>query len=516
MQDKKYILGLSSIPLLIIIGAVAKFTIHLLTASNYGYFCDELYTIALSKHLAFGYVDLPPLVPALLALNRAILGESLLAIHILPALAGSATLVLVCLITKEFGGGLYAIGLSALGFIIAPVWLILNSFFTYDGFDQLVLAMFLYVLVRFIRTGNKKLWLALGLIAGIACITKMTLLYLGPGFLVALLISKYRKDLLTPWPWLGAGLCLVVISPYLLWQYFNNWPTLEYWASYRAKVLYDASIPEYFINILLTMNPLLFPLLMIGLYRLFGRFGDTDYSFLGIMFLTTLVFLFNLKAKTFMLAELFIPLIAAGSVWIEETLSGSGWKKALKIAVIPYLLVGGILVAPSALPLLPPHLMTEYAQYFGFLYQPLKNDKLPKADFPQEIANRIGWDNLAQTVAGVFYSLPPEEREDCGIYAEWYGPAGAIDLFGPQYGLPHATSGFLNYHLWGPGEGSGACTIVITQNIAQYDDAFEDIEQKAVVINDDAMPYNTNLGVYVCRNLKWPIDKLWPLLKSYY
>ena len=502
MPAKKYIPGLSAVTWLIIIGAAAKFTIHLLTASNYGYFCDELYTIALSKHLALGYVDLPPLVPALLALNRAMLGESLLAIHILPALAGAATLVVVCLITRELGGGLFAIGLSALGFIIAPVWLILNSFFTYDGFDQLVLAIFLYGLVKLIRTGNKELWLTLGLIAGIACMTKATILYLGPGFLVAWLISKYRTHLLTPWPWLGLGLCLVVISPYLLWEYANNWPTLEYGASYRANVSYDATYLEYFFNILMIMNPLLFPLLILGLYRIFKRLGETDYSFLGIMFLTTLVFLFNLKAKSFMLAELFIPLLAAGAIFVEEKLAGSGWASRLKLATVAYLLVGGIVVAPSALPLLPPHLMTEYAAVFGFLYQSVKNDKLPKTDFPQEIANRIGWDNLVRTVAGVYHSLPPEEQADCGIYAEWYGPAGAIDLLGPQYGLPPATSGFLNYQLGGPAPGSGACTIVITQNIAQYEDAFEDIQPQAVVINDYAMPYNTNLGVYVCRNLQ--------------
>jgi 4-amino-4-deoxy-L-arabinose transferase-like glycosyltransferase len=519
MQDKKHILGLSPVALLIIICAAAKFAFHILTASNYGYFVDELYTIALSKHLAFGYVDLPPLVPALLALSRAIFGESLLGLHIVPALAGSATLVFVCLITKEFGGKLFAISLSALGFIIAPVWLALNSRFTYDGFDQLVLAVFLFVLVRYIRTGNKKLWITLGLVAGIACLTKMTILYLGPGFLVALLISKYRKDLLTPWPWLGFGLILLLVSPYLLWEYSNQWPTLEYWGNYHAKVLYDSSIPEYFINILLTMNAVLFPLLIIGLYRIFKRFDGTDYSYLGVLFLITLVFLYILRAKVYMLAELFMPLIAAGSIFVEEKLSGSGWKRGLKFAIIPYLLAGGILVAPAALPLLPPSLMTVYARDLGFLYKPIKNDRYLKTDFPQATAGRIGWDNLVQTVAGVYNSLPPEERKNCGIYAEWYGPAGAIDLLGPQYGLPHATSGFLNYWLWGPGEyhqGVEGCTIVITQNISQYYQMYEDVQQKAVVFNEHAMPYNTLFQVIVCRKPKLPVETLWPLLKDYY
>ncbi|MGZ6347872.1 MAG: glycosyltransferase family 39 protein, partial [Anaerolineales bacterium] len=194
MQAQKYLIKPSPVGWTIIIAALLKFVLHLIYAPGYGLFFDELYTVALSRHLAFGYVDLPPLVPALVALSRALLGESQLAMHIVPALAGSATLVFVCLIAKEFGGRTFAVALSALAFIVVPLWLMFDSIFCYDSIDQLILAGFLYTLIRYLRNGNRKLWLLLGLIAGIACLTKMTILFLGPGFLAALLISKYRKD----------------------------------------------------------------------------------------------------------------------------------------------------------------------------------------------------------------------------------------------------------------------------------------------------------------------------------
>ena len=231
MQDRKYF-GLSSVTLVIILGALAKFAVHMINAPGYGLFFDEMYTAALSRHLAFGYVDLPPLVPALMALSRAVLGESLPAMHLVPALAGAATLVFVCLIVREFGGRTFAVALGALAFIIVPLWLEFNSAFCYDCIDQLILAGFLYTLIRFLRSGNRSLWILLGGLAGLACWTKMAILFLGPGFLAALLISKYRKDLLTPWPWLGAGLCLVIVSPYLYWEWTNHWPTLDYWYTY--------------------------------------------------------------------------------------------------------------------------------------------------------------------------------------------------------------------------------------------------------------------------------------------
>ena len=271
----------SPVFLVIGVGAIVKFALHLYIAPGYGFFFDELYTNALSRHLAFGYVDLPPLVPALVAFSRFMFGESLFAMHIVPALAGSFTLVFACLITKEFGGKTFAVALTALGFIAVPGWLMVDSIFCYDSIDQLILAVFLFHLVRFLRTGNKKLWIVLGLIAGLACLTKMTILFLGPGFLVALLASKYRRDLITPWPWMGAAFCLILVSPYILWQFANHWPTLEYWKIYGSQRVYQASIQQYIINILMYLSPLLLPLWLLGLYRIFRRLDGVPGDVVG-------------------------------------------------------------------------------------------------------------------------------------------------------------------------------------------------------------------------------------------
>lgn len=514
MQEKK-LFGLSSVTLLIIICAAAKFAVHMLTAQNYGYFCDELYTIAMSKHLAFGYVDLPPLAPALCALSRLMFGESLLGVHIFPALAGSAMLVFVCLITKELGGKRFSIGISALGFIIAPVWLSMDSFFAYDSIDQLVLTIFLYMLVKLIKTGNKKLWLPIGLIAGIAFMTKATIVFLGPGFVAALIILKYRKHLLTRWPWIGMGIFLLVISPYIIWQHLNNWPTIEYWTAYGSSRVFNATLPEYLLNIVILLNPALFPIIAAGLYRIFKPFDNKNYSFLGIMFLITLIVMFVLKAKTYMLAELFIPLIAAGSIFIEEKVLSSSRLKWLKNAAVTTLLIGGAFAAPLALPLLPPDLLIAYTNVFGIINKSVKLDNLPKTNLPQTTADRFGWDNLVKTVAEVYEGLSPEEKKDCGILTDWFGPAGAIDLLGQQYGLPHAVSGHLTYYLWGPGENSWDVMIVVTNNYNIVSSFFGEATLKAIVKSDYAMPYNTNLPVYICRKPTMPVDKIWEYLKGY-
>ena len=513
MQGRKHIAIPSSIDLIILIAAVLKFALHMYIAPGYGLFADEFYTIALSKHLAFGYVDLPPLVPALVALSRALLGESPFALHIFPALAGSLTLVFVCLIAKEFGGKSFAVAVSALGFIIVPIWLSRDSIFCYDSIDQMVLAGFLYALVRFLGTEDRRLWLLLGVLAGIACNTKMTILFMGPGFLLALLISKYRKDLLTRWPWFGAALCLVLITPYLLWQVANDWPTLEYWIRYGTVRLYDASLPQYLLSTFLQMNLLLLPLWLLGLYRIFRPIGGVNYGFLGLLFLFTFALMFVLHAAGRMLAAVFMPLLAAGAVCVEELLSGARWKLAMRTVAAVYLLAGGLFVIPASLPILPFDQAQVFTEKIESLFPPLMQFNTMVLETSPLLPARLGWDEVVQEVARVYDDLPAEDRAVAGIYTDWYPAAGAIDYLGPQYGLPHAVSGSLTYYLWGPGY-SWDVMILLTSKTNRMSVFFNECELKAVVQNE----VNTFLltrHIFVCRQPKVSAETIWSSAKLF-
>ncbi len=566
MQYRKWFFQLSSDNLVIIASAAAKFLIHMFTlGGGYGFFVDEFYTISLSKHLAFGYVDLPPLAPLVCALSRALFGDSLAAMHILPALAGATTLIFVCLIAKEFGGKTFAVGLSALAFIINPAWLILNSYFSYDAFDQLILSVFVYVLVRLIcsgnrrrfsdaaersgnrrrssdaaersgnrrrssdaaersgngkrfsdaaeRSGNRKLWILLGGIGGIACLTKMTLLYLGPGFLVALLLSKYRKDLLTPWPWLGAVLCLVIVSPYLGWQVASGWPTLKYWINYGALRLAPLSAPQYALSLIVDMNPFLLPLYVFGLVRLFRRLDDNDYGLFGIWFLASLVLLFGLHAKTWMLLSLYIPLIAAGAVGLEELLVGRSRAKITQAALAVTMLAGGIYVAPVSLPILPVDSLPAFFEKYGPLYGPVQAFNVTSSKIPINLSLRIGWEELVQKVAAVYNDLPPEDQKVAGIYTFWYGPASAIDYYAARYGLPHAVSGHLAYYLWGPGYSWEVMIIVMNRSNA-FSTLFFSCAMKDRFLNANSIDIN-QLNIYVCKKPMVTPEQIWKQVELY-
>jgi hypothetical protein len=447
------------------------------------------------------------------ALSRALLGSTLFAYHVVPALAGAGTLVFACLVTKEFGGKTFAVVVSALAFLINPTWLGVDSIFGYDSIDLLVLSIFIYVLVRLLRTGNRRLWIALGLIAGLACNTKMTILFMGPGFLLALLLSDRRRDLLTGWPWLGALICVVMVIPYLLWQIHNGWPTLEYWTRYESGRVYRGTLGEYFVNIVIYSNRYLVPLWLAGLYRLFRRrMNGMSAVFLAVLFLGTLALMFIVHAPARLLAAVFIPLFAAGAVLVEEMLIGLYWERRLRTATLVVLVLLGIVSAPLSLPLVPEDKLDAFAGTFNFLYTPLKDFQGGTGFYPPLIAGRLGWEQAVKEVARVYDGLPAEDKAVAGIFADSYGPAGAVDLLGEKYGLPHAVSGNLTYYLWGPGY-SWELMLIVTNGQNEEAVLFEACELKGAANEGLGLP--SSLNIYVCRGPKVPAETIWKGMKYY-
>ena len=307
---------------------------------------------------------------------------------------------------------------------------------------------------------------------------------------------------------------MVIIAPYLFWQIANHWPTLEYWNNYGTARVYQASLPQYLTNILAYMNPFFLPLWIAGLYRIFRRLNGVNYSFLGVLFLVTLVLEFILHASTRMLGELFIPLIAAGAVFVEEKLAGIHWENGLKTTTTLYLLVTGVYILPMSLPILP---LDRFQAFYGEtgkpLYQSLREFNGAPSYYPLLLSSRIGWDELVRNVAGVYDDLPAQERSVAGIYTDWYSSAGAIDLLGPQYGLPHAVSGSLTYYLWGPGY-SWDVMIIITSKTNPLAVFFDECELKATAQRGFDAPTGP-VSIFVCRKPKISADIIWSSLKSY-
>jgi hypothetical protein len=484
-----------------------------LTAGNYGFYRDEFYFVAASKHLDFGYVDFPPLVAVVTALARWMFGDSASALQFFPALASAGVVVLAGLMARELGGGRFAQGISALATLVAPNILVFGTWLSMDAFDQFNWALASYALILVFKRGRPRLWLLFGLVAGVGLLTKVTILFLGFAVFASLLLTPARRHLLTPWPWLGGAVAFVFLLPYLYWQVTHGWPTLEFWGNYGGK-LAPGSMGEFLLEQVLTMNPVTLPVWAAGLYYyLFSREGR-PYRVFGFVFVILFAIFAFQNAKFYFLTPAYPLLFAAGGLTIERFIRLREWNW-LKPVYVSLLLAFGVFVAVlSVLPVLPVEAVAKTTGLVGG-NAGIESEARKTGDLPQTFAFRHGWEDMVETIAGVHDSLPDEEQTVSCILAGDFGEAGAVDFFGPAYGLPGAISGHNNYYLWGPGDCSGEVVISIGVPLERLEAVFEDIEHADTVTCEYCMPIENDLPVYVARNPKIPFDEAWPQFKHF-
>ena len=493
--------------------ALLKFLAHLVVSGNYGFFRDELYYIDAGKHLAFGYVEFPPFIALLAASIHTVIGNSLVAYHLFPALAGAVLVLLTGLIARELGGGRFAQCLAALASLSVLTFLAIDSIFSMDSFDELWWVLMAYILIRLIKRDRPRLWLLFGLVAGIGLMTKITMLMFGFAIVAALLLTPQRKYLLNKWAWAGGAIAFAFLVPYVLWNAANGWPTLEFWSTYTGGHANPASALGFLYQQILTMNPLTLPLWLAGLYYYFFTQAGKPYRTLGWAYVILYVLFTVTRAKLYFLAPAYPMLFAAGSVMIVRIMSKPrlGW---LKPAYISLLLLVALLLSPTVMPILPPSLYGRATAIIGGNAGIKVEDRTTGA-LPQQLADRFGWDTMTATVVRVYHSLPQDEQAQACIFTENYGEAGAIDFYGSQYHLPQAISGHNTYYLWGPGNCTGAVVISIGNPLSMLQPAFASVTQAATITCAYCMPAENDLPVYVCRHLKSSIQAIWPSVKHY-
>jgi 4-amino-4-deoxy-L-arabinose transferase-like glycosyltransferase len=495
--------------LLVYLGLIG-FAAHMLVAGNYGYFRDELYYIMAGRHLAPGYVDFPPAIALLAALMDALSGDNLVAIHVIPALAFACLVVVTGLMARELGGGRFAQLLAALGSLVSVVFMATGSIFSMDALDTLWWALGAYVVIRIIRRNEPRLWLLLGLVAGIGLLTKLTMLFFGFSLVMGLLLTPTRAVFRTRWPWLGGAIAFSFLLPYLLWNAANGWPTLMFWHNSGRG---SGGIIGFLVNQIFTINPFTLPLWLAGLTFYFRAPAGKPYRALGWTYVVLYVLLMLLDGKPYYLSPAYPMLFAGGALIMEGVVRQRRWAW-VRPAYPAALALSGLLLAPLAMPVLPP---ATFAQDYGWL-SGLANSgagQRGQVALPQYLADRFGWDSMTRTVARVYDALPPAERAQACIFTQNYGEASALNFLGPAYHLPPAVSGHNSYFIWGPGACSGE--VIISVNLSRDDLAktYADISQAAMITCKYCWPQENDLPVYVARHPKVPVRAAWATVKHF-
>jgi len=346
-------------------------------------------------------------------------------------------------------------------------------------------------------------------LAGLGLENKHSTLLFGAAIVAALLLGPQRRELREPWIWMAGGIALLIFLPNLVWQIRHGYPTLEDLENVRRTGKNVVLSPAQFVGQqIFLLHPALLPIWLAGLASfLFGR--ASRLRVLGWTYLLLLAMMIALKAKNYYLAPIYPMLFASGAVAIEGWLArrpSSRERPWPRVAIAAYILASGAIVAPAILPILPPEKLLAYQRRLGVA--PPKTEVEHDGPLEQRLGDQFGWKELVADVARIYDSLPPEDRAKTGIFASNYGEAGAINLFGPAYGLPPAICAHQSHYYWGPPTPEPENLIWLQWGRRGVEDHCRSVEKAGEHFHPWGMA-EENRPIYLCRGLRHALAEYW-------
>jgi len=488
--------GFAARPVLAV--AAAFVAVELAVAARYGLHRDELYFLACARHMAWGYVDQPPFVVLVARVAVAVGGPSAFALRVVPAVAGGAAVVFGALMARELGGGRRAQLFAALAGATSAAVIATAHLLSTATFDLFFWSLLCLLVLRLLRTRDDRLWLAIGVTNGVALLNKYNVVFLLAALAVALVTSREHRAWLRSW-WLVAGAAIpaVVIAPNVVWNAQHDWAAVSMLQSLRRENSTLGASLGFVPSQLFVVGPALAALWIAGLRRLclhaYGRvFAVACIVLLAVDTLS--------GAKPYYLTGIYLALFAGGGLWYEERVARMRRGRPLRTAAI--FVVAAVAAFPLVLPVLPAS-----AQPTGPWL----------ANIDKDLSATLGWKPFVRQVAALANTLPAAERRRLVVVAGDYGAAGAIDLFGARYGLPHAISGHNSYWWWGPGRArDDSTTIAVNIDRSYLQTIFAAVEPAGQVRTPGGVwTEERGAAIYLCRGQRRSWAAVWPTARHY-
>ena len=490
---------------------VAATAVLLAFASRYGYHRDELYFLTASRHLAWGYVDQPPVAVVVAWLDRVALGNSLFGLRLVPALVDGVVVVLTGAIAREFGGSRFAQTFAALC-VATGGFLVVGHLEGPTIYDTLTWALVSWLVVRLLRTGDQRLWLAVGVAIGLGMEAKQTIPLLLVGLAIGLVWNRQAAVFRSGWLWAGVVCAFVGAAPNFVWQATHGWPTFTMDANLRAEHSGLGYAVKYPFITLLALGLFVAPVWMAGLWALWKRSRLRPYRAFAIAFGFAFFALWIvIPDRFYYLIGLYPVLFGAGATVVDEVVNGergffrrrAGRRRLWRSRrwAIGIALVSGVVFLPLGLPVLPASAVAAAS--------------LQKINY--NLGEEIGWPDLIHDVATVWHGIPAPARANAVILTSNYGEAGAIIQFGARDGLPTAYSGHNSFWSWGPPPpGSGDTVVAIGLDRSELTPFFRSVRlagrvhNRAGVANDEE-----GNPIWVATGRTRPWAAIWPHFKHY-
>ncbi len=407
--------------------ALALVIFHTLTNGRYGFHRDELQVLDDARHMDWGFVAYPPITPLIERISMFFFGASLAGLRFFSALTQGLVVVMSGLMARELGGKRLAQVVAALAVTVSPLAMFEGTEFQYSSFDYLWWVLIAYFLIRLLKSENPRWWLAIGAAIGVGMQTKYAIVFFVAGLAAALLLTPARRYLKSPWLWGGAGLAIVIFLPNLIWQIHHQFISFDFLKHIHTRDVGEgraAGFVKY--QFLICVNPLTAPIWLAGLYYYFRAADGKRYRMLGWMYAITFVIYVVAQGRFYYLAAAYPMLLAAGAVMEEKWVASlaRGWSRTVRVATFAALAIGCAFAVGFTVPIFAldsPH---------NFVIK-----------MNEDLREEVGWQELVATVAKIRDSLSPTERANFAILAANYVEVGAINLYGPSYGLPQVISG---------------------------------------------------------------------------
>ncbi|MCM5662179.1 ArnT family glycosyltransferase [Galbibacter mesophilus] len=491
---KKYL------PIIICLSLV-KFVIHCFGNRNYGFHRDELLHLSASEHLDWGFMEFPPFIAAIGKLSYWFFDYSLWGTRLFPTLAGVAILIICCLMAKELGGKTKAILLSGVCILAFLPFYRNHTLFQPVAFNQLFWTLGFYLFIKYVNTSNKKFLLLLGATLGIGLLNKYTMLVWAFGLLIGLFFYKKGALFKNKWLYVAAFIGFLIFLPNVIWQVQNDFPLLKHLQALNQNQLEDINPWEF---ALAQLNfPFTLVISLFGAVALLASEHLKKYRAVGVGVVIIFSTLWLLHSKAYYVFGIYPVLFASGAATIERLLS----KKTVWVIVIAVAVLAPTLYfIPEATPVLPIEKFVTYKS--------LEEDK-GRIELTSDYADMFGWEEQVRLVDSVYQSLSQDERNNCVLWAENYGEAGALKIIGKKYGLPNPISRHGSFWLWGYGNKDATVWISLGNEKPAVTHVFKEVELVKIITHKYAIGEENGIPLYICRKPKVDIPQWWADYKEH-
>ena len=481
--------------------AAAAFAVEMAVSARYGYVRDELYFLSAGRHLAFGYVDQPPLTPLLARLAAVVGGNTLVALRVVPALALAALVVATAAMSRMLGAGRTGQLLAALAAATCGEYLGAMHELTTTTPDFVFWAVTLLLVMKLLASRDPRWWVAIGACVGVASEAKWNIGFLVVALAAGFLTTDARRLLRSRYLLVGCLIAAAVAAPDLIWQAAHGWPSIDVFRALQGDAGHNRVV--YWVGQVLYTGPVLVPLWVTGAIWSVRSEAARRFRPVGIACVLVIVLQFVLGGKAYYSGGAYTFLLAAGCVPAERWLAARrplGGRIGPAAVLAGAMLAGALIAAPVTLPVLPARVL----------------HTVPVQKINYDLGEEIAWPKLVALVSREYHALPAAQRQQATILTGNYGEAGAIDRYGPGLGLPQVYSGANNFWLWGPPPAADTAAIAVGLDRAFLHREFRHVRLAATFwnglgVSDDEQ----GAQVFVVTGLRTSWARAWPRFRHF-